>query len=70
MVGRPHFEGASLSSCAFSKLKKIQPNVLDPHPGSGKRVLKPDLDLDPEKFKNRIRIQAKSPDLPDPDPQP
>ena len=56
VVGRPHFEGANLSSRAFFKAFKKSTKCL----GSGIRVLKPDPD--PEKFKHRIRIQAKSPD--------
>ena len=45
VVGRPHFEGSSLSSRAFSKLSKIQPNVLDPDPGvntGSREISKPD----------------------------
>ena len=60
VVGRPHFEGASLSSRVFFKAFKNSTKCLGS--GSGIRVLKPDPDSDPEKFKNRIRIQAKSPD--------
>ena len=62
VVGRPHFEGASLSSRVFFKAFKNSTKCLGS--GSGIRVLKPDPDSDPEKFKIRIRIriQAKSPD--------
>ena len=62
VVGRPHFEGASLSSRFFSKLSKIQSNVLDPDPGvktgSGSReILKPDPDPSEITRSDRIRIR-------------